>query len=302
MIGALIVKKSKALSVIYVLFCYVVALVIGFFNFRWIDTHLSSLFWSTLIANIITTTVVFIFSVVANNSSVYDPYWSLIPPFILMLWLHEFSFSEIPWHLFVIFSAVCLWSIRLTFNWLINWQGMEQEDWRYVFFRNKTGKWYWIVSYSGIHLFPTFMVYLGLTPLYFVYRQINKPNILLFSIGIAVSLIGTLISLLADYSLYQHRKSNISHLSIRRGIWKYSRHPNYLGELTFWFSLLLIGLSYSYSFVFTGIGFIAMVVLFLAYSIPAIEKRMLKRRTDYSEIIQSVPKLLPIPSLLVKRM
>lgn len=146
MIGALIVKKSKALSVIYVLFCYVVALVIGFFNFRWIDTHLSSLFWSTLIANIITTTVVFIFSVVANNSSVYDPYWSLIPPFILMLWLHEFSFSEIPWHLFVIFSAVCLWSIRLTFNWLINWQGMEQEDWRYVFFRNKTGKWYWIVS------------------------------------------------------------------------------------------------------------------------------------------------------------
>ena len=93
MIGALIVKKSKALSVIYVLFCYVVALVIGFFNFRWIDTHLSSLFWSTLIANIITTTVVFIFMSTVNT---FEPFSakSFEPPYYFIKLFHDASFDN----------------------------------------------------------------------------------------------------------------------------------------------------------------------------------------------------------------
>lgn len=286
--------KSKGISFAYVFISYLIALVIGYFSFRWFHSSIESLFWSMLLADVMMTTVVFVFSVIVRNSSIYEPYWSVIPPFILTLWLIESPYDGIPWHLVLVFVAVCLWAIRLTANWAVNWQGLGHEDWRYVSFRNKVGRFYWLVSYAGFHLFPTLMVYMGLLPLYYAVSRINQPHYTIWAIGLTLSLLGILVSFSADYSLYHHRRSFRSHRAIRRGLWKYSRHPNYLGELTFWLSLYIIALSYSRSFYFTGIGFILMVALFLGYSIPAMEKRLLQTKPDYTDIIYSVPLLIPI--------
>lgn len=90
----------------------------------------------------------------------------------------------------------------------------------------------------------------------------------------------------------------------REGLWKYSRHPNYFGEITFWFGLAIIGVSSVEPFVYTAWfayveawgGATAMFLLFACYSIPAMDARNLKNRGEaYQETIDEVSQLIPLP-------
>ena len=273
----------------YIILSYVVALGIGYLTYINLSDY--DIVVATLIANVAATVVIFIFSILLNNSSVYDPYWSVIPVFIVILWIYELSsFSSLS--SIVILSAVLFWSIRLTLNWCINWGGFKHEDWRYAGFREKFGRLYWIVSLLGVHLFPTLIVYLALVPLYYGFEAGVSANIAVLVFGLIVCCVAVFLCIFADIHLTRHRKSNQAHKSIKVGIWKYSRHPNYLGELTFWMGIMIFGFAFGIPWYFS-IGFISMVILFQFYSIPAIEKKLLKSKEDYEEIINTVPKLLP---------
>lgn len=271
---------------------YIVAIAIGYGTFIVLRNELT-LLWATLVADLIMTLVIFIMSLILNNSSIYDPYWSVIPPFIVFLWIIEMNHALNRLGIILIILAILLWSIRLTWNWLINWKGLSHEDWRYRHFRQQFGKWYWLISLLAIHVFPTIMVFLGLMPLYFG-LQSETTHISILIIGFLICLFGVMMSYLADVHLTLHRKSNKSHQSIQSGVWKISRHPNYLGELSFWLGVFLMGYAYDVSKWFTVIGFIAMIILFQGYSIPTMEKRLLQSKKDYQMIRKTIPRLLPI--------
>lgn len=281
----------KTKSFIYLLISYLVGILGSYLCFLELSKHFDILL-ATLLADIICTIIIFIFSVIANNSSIYDPYWSVIPPFIILLWMIKTKNNSLPEQ--IIFGVYLFWSLRLTLNCLFNWKGLKHEDWRYRSFREKTGKYYWFVSFLGIHLFPTLIVFLGMMPILigFTYKEGFQPYIFIF--GVYVGICSIIIAIVADLSLYKHRHSDKVHTSISSGIWKYSRHPNYLGEIIFWLSNYLMGLAYNINKFYTIIGFITVVLLFNLFSIPTIEKRLLQRKTDYHEIMSNIPRLLPI--------
>jgi steroid 5-alpha reductase family enzyme len=76
-------------------------------------------------------------------------------------------------------------------------------------------------------------------------------------------------------------------------LWKYSRHPNYLGEISTWWGLFIFAVASGCSWWWTGIGAVAITVMFIFASIPLMEERMLATRTDYAEYRNRVPSLLP---------
>lgn len=78
----------------------------------------------------------------------------------------------------------------------------------------------------------------------------------------------------------------------RIGLWSYSRHPYYLGEITFWLGVYLSMLPLANEYWYYGIGFVAVAVLFNVVSIPLMEARQLKRRADYERYQQDTPRLL----------
>jgi steroid 5-alpha reductase family enzyme len=78
-----------------------------------------------------------------------------------------------------------------------------------------------------------------------------------------------------------------------QGIWSASRHPNYLGEISFWWGLYFFALSANPEKWWVIIGPVAITCMFLFASIPMIEKRLLERRKDYAEYKKRVPMLLP---------
>ena len=78
-------------------------------------------------------------------------YWVLVP---------EASGADAVRQL-VVGTLVGLWAVRLTYNWARGWSGLDHEDWRYVDQRANTGSFYWVVSFAGLHMMPTLMVFAG---------------------------------------------------------------------------------------------------------------------------------------------
>ena len=198
---------------------------------------------NVLIADIAATTLIFVFSIIFNNSSIYDPYWSVVPPLIAIYLMKIFPNGDHSRQL-IILALVLLWSIRLTVNWFRGWKGIRHQDWRYTSIAEKTGKWYWPVSFAGIHLMPTIFVFLGCLPLWYSMSDTSPFNVYdLFAALFTFSAI--LTEWIADEQLKQFRKINREDSFIRSGIWNYSRHPNYLGEISFWGGIFLFVISSS---------------------------------------------------------
>jgi steroid 5-alpha reductase family enzyme len=284
-------NKSKA--VVEIILIYLIIGIGGYLSYHFYDPQNEMLRF--LVADLVMTVLAYVFSLLKRNSSVYDAYWSVIPFYFVMLWAWNSVEQWQAAHYLTAFS-ISFWSWRLTHNWYRSWTGWEHEDWRYVNFRNQFGKHFQWINFSAIHLYPTMIVFLSMTGLFFLYDGTAKELNLLVIIGNAVAIIGTLFELLADNTLFAERNNpnRQKGACIRKGLWKYSRNPNYLGEILFWFGLAAVGLGATAPY-WTLLGSIGMFAMFVFASIPMKEKRQMKTRTDFAEYKKEVSMLIPLP-------
>lgn len=250
----------------------------------------------TAVADVVATLVVFAGSRLFNNSSVYDPYWSVLP--IALAGYHVLIAPDDAsgGRQALVVALVLLWGLRLTFNWLRSWDGMGHEDWRYREFRASWGRWYWPGSLAGIHMFPTLMTWLGSLALYPALSAATPLN-LVDMLAVIVTLGAVGIEWLADEQLYAFRRAHpAGGVICDVGLWARSRHPNYLGEILFWVGLWLFAVAADPSSAgWTSVGPLAMLALFRLASIPLADRRSLRRRPGYAEHIRRVPALVPWP-------
>jgi steroid 5-alpha reductase family enzyme len=272
---------------------YIVALVVAVVVVRAVGfAHpLADLGLGTLVA----TVVVFMVSVAVDNSSIYDPYWSLQPLAIAGHYLWT-GWDGVGTREIIVTCLVFLYALRLTSNFYRDWPGLGREDFRYVSFQERFGRAYWPVSFLGIHLFPTVMVYLGCLPLYAITRSRAAGLGRLDGVGVVVTLGAVVLALVADEQMREFRRvpENRGHV-IRSGLWAHSRHPNYLGEVATWWGLWLFALASGLDWWWTVIGAVAITGMFVFVSVPMMERRLLATRTDYSEYRDQTPMLVPRP-------
>lgn len=255
--------------------------------------------WSPLaavaVATSVATVVVFVFSRAFNNTSVYDPYWS-VAPFSIALWLATGpgGGDGVTTRQGLVLAVVFVYAARLTLNWARGWTGLSHEDWRYVDFRQKTGKAYWLVSFTALHFFPTVMTYLGSLPLGAALVDGRADFGWLDLVAAVITLMAVGIEGLADEQLRHFRQHAKPGDICDVGLWRYSRHPNYFGEIGFWVGLWLFGVAAGAPW-WTAVGVVAMIGLFVGASIPMAEKRSLARRPHYAEHQKRVSMLIPWP-------
>ena len=314
--------KTKGL--LTVLFAYTLAIGLGIVSIFVINMHEILIhffresiqyylgFWNDLvflleilIADVVATCVIYGFSVVYKNSSFYDPYWSVIPPFILFFCICSHGYP-ITLPVIALTTATIFWSIRLTLNWMKTWEGLHHEDWRYIDMRNRMGKQFQLLgNFGGIHMYPTLQVFFCCVPMYFIvqesYMVVNfsqlEGNIILPLIGFAISMIGILFEIIADQQLHDFRMKHPTEKKvIQIGLWNYSRHPNYYGEILFWWGIYLMGFLQSpWWLLFAPI---TMTILFIGASIPWIEMKILRTRPEYREYQKKVHILFPEITIL----
>ncbi len=285
-------KYGLTASFIICTFVYLIAITVagGFLLFY--ESNLNPL-WKGLVADVIATIVVFGFSYMFKNSSLYDAYWSVAPPLLAWYWFHAGSYNFVQE---AMFWCIMLWAIRLTLNWARGWHGLKHEDWRYIMLHDKSPKVYWFTSFAGIHMFPTVMVFLAMLPVYYItITETYKVDLnwCLLAFGAFISLVATLIELLADEQMRHFKKRAKPGEFINEGLWKYSRHPNYFGEIAFWLGLWVMQMSVTPQHWWTGIGFIAMFIMFRFASIPMMEQKNLASKTGYANYMGRVSMLVP---------
>jgi len=277
-------KQSRVASFITVTLVYIIAAVIGIAIYKILDFP----WWlSLLIADVAATVVTFIFSVIFGNASVYDPYWSVQPPVILVAFAvgNELTILGV-----LLLIAVSYWAIRLTANWAYTFANLNYQDWRYTMLKEKTGMFYPIINFLGIHMVPTLVVYGCILPGVYAVTNGLTANVGCV-IFICVSLCATTMQGIADVQMHRFRK-NRSSAFIRTGLWKYSRHPNYLGEILMWWGVALAVICADFNAWYLAVGALANTVLFFAVSIPMADDRQ-SRKEGFAEYKRETRMLLP---------
>ncbi len=277
--------KSKNGSLTLVFFYYVISFYLAYLVTKKFDSDgwLHILIW-----HVSATLIIFLFSNVHKNSSIYDPFWHVAPIPIVFYIAKQSSLPTLELNL--VLGAFLFWALRLTYNWYLNWNNLDHEDFRYIDLKNNNKFMAFINDLFGIHLIPTIIVNISLYPIYVALTS-ERLNELIY-LGFILIIIAVVIQYISDDQMRKFRKdeSNLGK-TMKYGLWKYSRHPNYLGEVSFWFGIYIFALASGLTTIWLLACPIVMLALFVFISCPMMDNRSLKRRSDYKEYMDKTPQL-----------
>lgn len=281
-------RASKGLSLFIVLLAYVAAFFAGLLVFRLLPF---SDIMRYLCADAAATVIVFAFGLVLKNASLYDPYWSVAPPVLYLCFLLDKGFADAAD--FVMLGVLLVWGIRLTLNWIIGWRGLDHQDWRYTMLKEKNPKIWFLTNFFGINMMPTLIVFANMAPAY-LSATASKSIGILTVLGAAVCLLAILLQIISDSQMRRFRLSQQGG-HIASGLWKYSRHPNYLGEVMLWWGVYIMMLGAAPQYWWAVVAPVLMTLLFVFISIPMMEKRLLATKQGYKNYQKATSILLLWP-------
>ncbi len=282
--------KDKGISQLLCLSIYIVAFYLAYIvlpesiNFIWLKITI----W-----HVNATILIYLGSVLLKNSSLYDPFWS-VAPVPIVLYLSIQSENSILLKMLVVFP-ILLWAARLTRNWVISWEGFEHEDFRYIDLKNTNKYKAEFNNFFGIHLFPTFIVNICLYPLVYIFINDVDVNIYLY-ISSIITFLAVILEAVADEQMRKFRSDPKNKgKTMKYKLWRYSRHPNYLGEIGFWFGIYFMGISSGFAPLWLIVCPLAMLLLFVLVSCPMMDQRSLKNRPNYREYMDNTSQLMLLP-------
>ncbi|MFS3127673.1 DUF1295 domain-containing protein [Nocardioides sp. Bht2] len=285
---------SRAESLARVAVVYVVAIAAGAGWLAW-GADTSWLWLDGLIADLIATLVIFAASRIHGNSSFYDAWWSVAPPLLAFYWwlAADAGVSDGRWWLLM--TVMLLWAIRLTGNWVYGFPGLHHEDWRYPLLRAKAGRAELAADLMAIHVVPTLQVFAGMIPVYVVATRSGEPLGWLDLVAFALGLAAIALETVADLQMHRFVATKTPGAVMDRGVWSWSRHPNYFGEFGVWLAFGLFGLAAAPGSWWVLLGAVAMAVLLQTASIPMMEQRSLERRPEYADVVRRISRFVPRP-------
>ncbi len=233
----------------------------------------------------------YIVSIVFHRGDVADTAWGL--GFILLAWASYFLSPVANFRGLLLGLLITIWGLRLAIH-VFTRNRKKKEDPRYNKWRNDWGKFYLLRSYFQIFILQGFFLYLIVFPVLFA----NQHATLFTGWDIAGTVIwitGFLFESIADAQLAKFIASKPPKGSIMQtGLWKYSRHPNYFGEVVQWWGIFVIALSVPQGWI-TIFGPLTITCLILFVSgVPMLEKRH-QGRPGYAEYKRKTSVFIPLP-------
>ncbi len=231
----------------------------------------------------------FILSILKKRNDLADIAWGLGYVLICMYQAATQSLHPVA---IVCFVLVGIWGIRLTlFLYLRNRN--KPEDFRYAQWRKEWGKRFYIRSFLQVYLLQAFFLLLIISPVLFAASLDTSEWTLYTALGVFVWLIGFYWQSVGDAQLLhfvRNRKSK--DVILDTGLWSYSRHPNYFGEITMWWGVYLVIFPLPGSLLFIiGPVTITLLIRYLS-GVPMLERRY-EQNEDYQAYKRRVPILFP---------
>jgi len=229
-------------------------------------------------------------SVRINNVSIVDSFWSIffLLGSVVYLWPNE-AITQQQW---VLLLLVIIWSLRLSFY--ITWRNHgEPEDSRYQDIRARYSPNFAMKSLFIIFIFQAVLAGFISLPLWFVFTHPSGFGII-DMLAVALWMTGMFFEVVGDAQMASFRKSNASQNGevMDRGLWRYTRHPNYFGEACIWWAYYLFAVSAGGWW--TIVAPITMTWLLLKFSgVALLEGEIVHRRPAYREYMQRTNAFFP---------
>jgi len=234
----------------------------------------------------------FLISLQKKRNDITDVAWGL--GFTLMAWT-SFLISDGVAGLRGLFVCVLvsIWGLRLAWH-IYNRNKNKTEDYRYLTWRKDWGKWFYLRSYFQVYLLQGMFLFLIIFPVLLINKSNESTFGILDFIGLIIWIFGFYFEVVGDAQLAKFIKNpeNKGKL-LTSGLWSYTRHPNYFGEVTQWWGLWFIALPVAGGWIGI-IGPLTITFLILKVSgIPLLEKKM-EENPDFAKYKKRVSVFLPM--------
>ena len=185
--------------------------------------------------------IAFLVGTIKKNNSVIDIFYGF--GYVVLVWSSLILSADFALRKIILTSLVTLWGFRLAIYIVIrNWG--RSEDYRYQAIRERMGNNVILKSFFRIYLFQGLIIFLVGFPELFV--NVSSHSIInwLDFFGVGLWIVGFYFESVGDYQLRKFLKKPENKGKIMaQGLWKYTQHPNYFGEVLMWWSLYLIVLN-----------------------------------------------------------
>jgi steroid 5-alpha reductase family enzyme len=246
---------------------------------------------SALLALIIMT-FVWMLSLVKKDMSIVDWFWGL--GFIAITMHFAYRLDDLQPKQFLVSYLVTLWGLRLAIHIFIRNRG-KGEDPRYQAFRAnwKENTW-WISFFKVFMLQGVLMLVISLSVINIMYDSgdyLSKIN----QLGIVIWLLGWFFESTADYQLLKFKKNPANKGKVMdSGLWRYTRHPNYFGEVCVWWGMFLISIGSGYWYVSILSPLLITFLLLKVSGVTLLEKRY-EGNDKYAEYKRKTSTFFPLP-------
>ncbi len=231
-------------------------------------------------------------SLALQDAGIADVAWGLA--FTAIAWTSYLA-GDRPEAMLLAAVLTTAWGLRLAIHiGRRNFGG--DEDRRYQKMREQRTGYFWIWSLFGIFLLQGFLALVVSTPLQSLGAQPPESIGLLSWIGVAAFLVGLAFEGIGDAQLAAFKKDPDSKDQVMdRGLWKYTRHPNYFGDATVWWGLWVVAVGSGAAW-WTVIGPMVMTFFLLRVSgVAMLESDMSSRRPGYKEYVRRTSAFIPFP-------
>lgn len=236
-----------------------------------------------------------------------DPHWQLLPVCISLFYFFHPEATTFDGHkhprAYISLVLVLIWATRLLHNYFRRegYHFGEREDWRYAEMRKAHGKFFIISQFVTVSLVQHGML-VGLTLPLLPTTSVQGADLNVVDVvAIFICVLGIVIGFFADNQLFSYMNMKNKPIILETGLWRYSRHPNHLGEQLWWIGLLVLGVaSYGPTNVFSlsswwpiGFGVLFNHPLDTFATLPLIEQRM-RSRKERSQAYQAYQHTTPL--------
>ena len=232
-------------------------------------------------------------SIRLHDVSIVDILWA--PAFAVLAWAYDFAEPSLGLRGWIALSLVTVWALRLGLHIAVRWRRLGHEDYRYAAIRRRGGPKFPYTSLVWIFWLQALLLWVISWPLQAALSGSGALNGLDFA-AIAMIVAGIGIEAIADAQLTRFRADPGNRGRVLdRGLWAWSRHPNYFGDFLMWWGFFVLGLAAGGPW-WTILGPVAMSALLLHYSGAGLmEDTIGDRRPGYADYVRRTSLFLPWP-------
>jgi steroid 5-alpha reductase family enzyme len=233
----------------------------------------------------------FVFSLLKKRNDVADVAWGL--GFVLLAWSSLVLEQAFSIRSLLIVIMVTIWGSRLA--WHIHRRNKgKAEDFRYLAWRKEWGKWFYLRSYFQVYFLQGVLLFCVVMPVLVINSQPVQSLGFIELMGFAIWAIGFWFESTGDAELARFLKDPANKGKLMQsGLWQYTRHPNYFGEVTQWWGIWVIAMAAPFG-ILGVIGPLTITFLILKVSgIPLLEKKMAEH-PDFAQYKKRVSVFFPL--------